>query len=133
MNNSTPQDTQDQRQAEVFNGGFFVIMGSIFFLGMSDVTIFGRSPWLLVGLLPTYWIVVTKLSLLSSRRLCLPARCRNAGLWPDALPLHCCHVYWHQHGKYLASGIDCYGSHEHRIQWSPLGYSQGANSDDKRY
>jgi hypothetical protein len=34
-------------------------MGGIFFLAASGVTILGLSPWLLMPLLPAYWIGVT--------------------------------------------------------------------------
>lgn len=56
------------KTAELFNyggknssvmGGFLIFMGVIFFLGMSGVTVFGHSAWMLVALLPVYWIVVT--------------------------------------------------------------------------
>ena len=40
-------------------GGFFILMGAIFYLAMSGASILGGSAWLLVALLPVYWIVVT--------------------------------------------------------------------------
>jgi hypothetical protein len=40
-------------------GAFMVLMGAIFFMGTSGITIAGRSPWMLVALLPLYWIIVT--------------------------------------------------------------------------
>jgi hypothetical protein len=39
-------------------GGFLLILGVIFFLGVSEVSILGFNPWLLVALIPFYWIVV---------------------------------------------------------------------------
>ena len=39
-------------------GGFIILMGGIFFLGMSGVSILGYSPWMLMALLPVYWIVM---------------------------------------------------------------------------
>src|SRR5690606_4502267 len=39
-------------------GGFQILLGIVFLLAMSDVTIFGRSIWLVMGLIPIYWIVV---------------------------------------------------------------------------
>lgn len=39
-------------------GAFMVLMGAIFFMGASGITIAGRSPWMLVALLPAYWIGV---------------------------------------------------------------------------
>lgn len=40
-------------------GAFMVLMGAIFLLGASGITIAGHSPWMLVALLPLYWIIVT--------------------------------------------------------------------------
>jgi hypothetical protein len=40
-------------------GAFIVLMGAIFLMGTSGITIAGRSPWMLVALLPLYWIIVT--------------------------------------------------------------------------
>jgi uncharacterized membrane protein len=40
-------------------GAFMVLMGAIFLLGTSGITFAGRSPWMLVALLPAYWIGVT--------------------------------------------------------------------------
>jgi hypothetical protein len=39
-------------------GLFFIILGGIFLLGMSGVTILGYSPWILMALIPVYWIVM---------------------------------------------------------------------------
>jgi hypothetical protein len=40
-------------------GAFMLLTGAIFLLGTSGLTIAGRSPWMLVALLPVYWIGVT--------------------------------------------------------------------------
>lgn len=40
-------------------GAFMVLTGAIFLMGTSGITIAGRSPWMLVALLPIYWIGVT--------------------------------------------------------------------------
>ena len=40
-------------------GAFMVLIGAIFLMGTSGITIAGRSPWMLVALLPVYWIGVT--------------------------------------------------------------------------
>lgn len=40
-------------------GAFMVLTGAIFLMGTSGITIAGRSPWMLVALLPIYWISVT--------------------------------------------------------------------------
>jgi hypothetical protein len=39
-------------------GVFMVLMGAIFLMGTSGLTIAGHSPWMLVALLPVYWIGV---------------------------------------------------------------------------
>ena len=41
-----------------WTGGFLLLMGLIFFAGMSHISIFGVSAWVLVALLPVYWIGV---------------------------------------------------------------------------
>lgn len=41
-----------------WTGAFMVLMGAIFLMGSSGITIGGHSPWILVGLLPVYWIGV---------------------------------------------------------------------------
>ncbi|UYN89488.1 MAG: hypothetical protein KIT08_10370 [Anaerolineales bacterium] len=40
-------------------GVVMVLMGAIFLLGTSGITIAGRSPWMLVGVIPIYWIGVS--------------------------------------------------------------------------
>jgi hypothetical protein len=40
-------------------GAFMVLMGAIFLMGTSGITFAGHSPWMLVALLPVYWIGVT--------------------------------------------------------------------------
>jgi hypothetical protein len=37
-------------------GALLIITGAIFLLGLSGITILGYSPWLLMALLPAYWI-----------------------------------------------------------------------------
>lgn len=61
MNYETIKTSEEYKERKPGNrvmGGFFILMGTIFFLGMSNVTILGKSPWLLVALLPVYWISV---------------------------------------------------------------------------
>lgn len=36
-----------------------VLMGAIFLMGTSGITFAGHSPWMLVALLPIYWIGVS--------------------------------------------------------------------------
>ena len=40
-------------------GAFMILTGAIFLMGTSGITIAGHSPWMLVGLLPIYWIGVS--------------------------------------------------------------------------
>ena len=42
-----------------WKGAFMVLTGAIFLLGTSGLTIAGRSPSMLVALLPIYWIGVS--------------------------------------------------------------------------
>jgi hypothetical protein len=58
MNYETSEQYKMWKPGNSVIGGFFILMGTIFFLGMSEVTILGKSPWLLVALLPVYWIGV---------------------------------------------------------------------------
>lgn len=44
-------------QSKRLTGGLLLIMGLIFLLGLSGQTIFGFSPWHLMGLIPIYWII----------------------------------------------------------------------------
>jgi hypothetical protein len=48
-----------EHEAGKWMGAFMVLMGAIFFMGTSGLTIAGRSPWMLVALLPLYWIGLT--------------------------------------------------------------------------
>jgi hypothetical protein len=38
-------------------GGFLVALGVIFLLGSSGISILGFNPWILMALLPVYWVV----------------------------------------------------------------------------
>jgi hypothetical protein len=40
-------------------GGLFIIVGAIFMLGMSGISILGHSPWILMALVPVYWSVIS--------------------------------------------------------------------------
>jgi hypothetical protein len=42
-----------------WTGALMVLMGAIFLMGTSGITIAGRSPSMLVALLPIYWIGVS--------------------------------------------------------------------------
>lgn len=39
-----------------WTGAFMVFMGAIFLMGAFGITFAGRSPWVLMALLPVYWI-----------------------------------------------------------------------------
>ena len=39
-----------------FAGGFLILIGTIFMMGMLDMTLFGRSAWWLIPLLLAYWL-----------------------------------------------------------------------------
>ncbi len=54
---NTKRFKEDKERGNLM-GGFFIVMGAIFFLGLTDVSILGYSPWLLMALLPVYWIGV---------------------------------------------------------------------------
>ncbi len=49
---------KEEKERGKLMGGFFIIMGAIYFLGLTEVSILGYSPWLLMALLPVYWIGV---------------------------------------------------------------------------
>ena len=61
MNNSKSNSQSPNPQfpqGSVVSGGFLIVLGSIFLLGMSEIPILGISPWALMALLPVYWIAV---------------------------------------------------------------------------
>lgn len=49
---------EKHKQSNSAQGGFQILMGIVFLLVMSGVSIFGGSIWFVMGLLPVYWIVV---------------------------------------------------------------------------
>jgi hypothetical protein len=49
---------KEEKERGKLMGGFLIIMGAIFFLGLTEVSILGYDPWLLMALLPVYWIGV---------------------------------------------------------------------------
>jgi len=53
------EQVKGEHEAGKWMGAFMVLMGAIFLLGTSGITFAGRSPWMLVALLPVYWIGVT--------------------------------------------------------------------------
>ena len=57
LNERYKAEEQNKPQPPAIGGIFFIAMGSIALLAASGVTIAGRSPWMLFGLLPAIWIV----------------------------------------------------------------------------
>lgn len=53
------EQVKGEHEAGKWMGAFMVLMGAIFLMGISGITFAGRSPWMLVALLPVYWIGVT--------------------------------------------------------------------------
>ncbi len=49
---------ESNKQSNSAQGGFQMLLGIVFLLAISGASIFGRSIWLVMGLLPVYWIVV---------------------------------------------------------------------------
>jgi hypothetical protein len=39
-------------------GGFLIVLGVLLLLGMSDLDLFGYSPWVIMALLPVYWFAI---------------------------------------------------------------------------
>ena len=52
------KQVKGEHEAGKWMGAFMVLMGAIFLMGTSGITIAGRSPWMLMALLPLYWIGV---------------------------------------------------------------------------
>lgn len=52
----TMEKVSVNRPCNKATGVFFIIMGGIFILAMSQTRILGHSPWILMALLPAYWI-----------------------------------------------------------------------------
>lgn len=55
----TSEQVTGEREGGPWWGAFMVLTGAIFLMGASGITIAGRSPWMLVALLPIYWIGVS--------------------------------------------------------------------------
>jgi hypothetical protein len=53
------EQVKGEHEAGKWTGVFMLLTGAIFLMGTSGITIAGRSPWMLVALLPIYWIGVT--------------------------------------------------------------------------
>jgi hypothetical protein len=53
------EQVKGEHEAGKWMGTFMILMGAIFLMGTSGITFAGHSPWMLVALLPIYWIGVT--------------------------------------------------------------------------
>lgn len=53
------EQVKGEHEAGMRMGAFMVLTGAIFLMGTSGITIAGHSPWMLVALLPVYWIGVS--------------------------------------------------------------------------
>jgi hypothetical protein len=53
------EQVKGEHEGGKWRGAFMVLTGAIFLTGTSGLTIAGHSPWMLVALLPVYWIGVT--------------------------------------------------------------------------
>lgn len=53
------EQVKGEHEVGKWMGAFMVLTGAIFLMGTSGITFAGRSPWMLVALLPVYWIGVT--------------------------------------------------------------------------
>jgi hypothetical protein len=50
---------EKNKQSNSAQGGFQILLGIVFLFAMSGVSIWGRSIWFVMGLLPVYWMVVS--------------------------------------------------------------------------
>jgi hypothetical protein len=53
------EQVKGEHEVGKWMGAFMVLTGAIFLMGTSGITIAGHSPWMLVALLPIYWIGVS--------------------------------------------------------------------------
>jgi hypothetical protein len=53
------EQSKEGQGAQKWTGAFLILMGVIFFASVSGFTFQGYSPWILMALLPAYWIGVT--------------------------------------------------------------------------
>lgn len=53
------EQVKGEHEVGKWMGAFMVLTGAIFLMGTSGITFAGHSPWMLVALLPVYWIGVT--------------------------------------------------------------------------
>lgn len=53
------EQVKGEHEVGKWMGAFMVLTGAIFLMGTSGITFAGHSPWMLVALLPVYWIGVS--------------------------------------------------------------------------
>ena len=53
------EQVKGEHEVGKWMGAFMVLMGAIFLMGTSGITIAGNSPSMLIALLPIYWIGVS--------------------------------------------------------------------------
>jgi hypothetical protein len=53
------EQVKGEHEVGKWMGAFMVLMGAIFLMGTSGITIAGHSPSMLIALLPIYWIGVS--------------------------------------------------------------------------
>jgi len=53
------EQVKGEHEVGKWMGAFMVLMGAIFLMGTSRITIAGNSPSMLIALLPIYWIGVS--------------------------------------------------------------------------
>lgn len=53
------EQVKGEHEVGKWMGAFMVLMGAIFLMGTSGITIAGHSPSMLIALLPVYWIGVS--------------------------------------------------------------------------
>ncbi len=51
----TPERNEQSNAAQ---GGFQILLGIVFLIAIYGASIFGSSVWMLIGLLPVYWIAL---------------------------------------------------------------------------
>lgn len=54
----TPEKIGENKIASIATGAFFILIGGLFLLSQTGFTIMGQSPWILMALVPLFWIAV---------------------------------------------------------------------------
>lgn len=53
------EEVKGEHEAGNWKGVFMVFIGMLFLMGTSGITLGGDSPWMLIALVPLYWIGVS--------------------------------------------------------------------------